>query len=86
MATLELIDTFFKLRQQQNSIFLHFSKTFDTIDCNIVLKKLEHYGISEMLIWLMNHLTKKMPICLIQQYNVDTLTISTGVPYYLLSI
>ena len=63
------------------SIFLDLSKAFDTLDHNILFKKLEHYGINQTpMSWLMSYLTDRLQFVSFSGENPDIMPISTGVP------
>ena len=48
-------------------VFVDLSKTFDTVDHQILLKKLKHYGVNEkVLAWLQSYLFQR------KQYIEDT--------------
>ena len=48
-------------------VFIDLSKTFDTVDHQILLKKLKHYGVNEkVLAWLQSYLFQR------KQYIEDT--------------
>ena len=62
------------------SIFLDLSKAFDTLDHNILFKKLEHYGINQTpMSWLMSCLTDILQFVYFSGENPDIMPISTGV-------
>ena len=57
------------------------SKAFDTLDHNILFKKLEHYGINQTpLSWLMSYLTDRLQFVSFSGENSDIMPISTCVP------
>ena len=62
-------------------IFLDFSKAFDTINHNILLNKLSHYGIrGKALEWFRNYLTdRKQFVCVNGQESYQR-SISCGIP------
>ena len=83
-AVLELIDRL-KANLDENKIpvavFLDLSKAFDTIDHNILLKKLEHYGILHTeLQWFSSYLSNRIQYVEIENTKSPLQKISTGVP------
>ena len=85
MATIELIDSIvhnLDIGKLPNSIFLDLSKAVDTLDHNILFKKLEHYGINPTpLSWFMSsYLTDRFQFVSFLGENSDIVPISRGVP------
>ena len=63
------------------AIFLHFAKAFDTVNHEILLKKLEYYGVRGVpLIWFQSYLHNKQQCVKINQSASDSKTITCGVP------
>ena len=63
------------------AIFLHFAKAFDTVNHEILLKKLEYYGVRGVpLIWFQSYLYNKQQCIKINQSASDSKTITRGVP------
>ena len=59
LAIYDLIENLLKSKDSGKitcALFLDLSKAFDTVDRNILIKKLEHYGIRGPLLWI----TKKL--------------------------
>ena len=63
------------------SIFLDFSKAFDTVDRNILLKKLDFYGIrGTPNDWLKSYLSNRTQYTTYNNVSSTCQTISCGVP------
>ena len=62
-------------------IFIDLSKAFDTLDHNILLNKLEHYGIRGSALSLMSsYLSNRKQYVCFNNMSSDTLSIRYGVP------
>ena len=62
-------------------IFFDLFKAFDTVNHEILLKKLEHYGIrGNCLEWFENYLYKRMQSVKIGNHRSNKRATSTGVP------
>ena len=63
------------------SIYIDFSKAFDTVPHNILLKKLEYYGIrGNLLDWFSSYLSNRSQRTLIEHQASGPLTTQLGVP------
>ena len=63
------------------SIFIDFKKAFDTVDHEILLYKLEYYGIQGLVNdFFRSYLTNRRQYTVINGVNSDLRTISCGVP------
>ncbi len=63
------------------SIFLDISNAFDTLDHQILIKKLEYYGLNEFSIKLMeSYLSNRKQYVEIGDSGSDMLNLTTGVP------
>ena len=63
------------------AIFLDFSKAFDTINHDILLVKLSHYGVrGKALEWFRNYLSNRKQFVQIDNHNSELRPISCGVP------
>ena len=63
-------------------VFIDFSKAFDTVDHDILLEKLQHYGVrNNSLKWFSNYLTNRKQFIPYDQNNKSTIMkIICGVP------
>ena len=84
MAGLELTDRILKdidKRDTSLAIFMDLSKTFDTLDHQILLHKLKYYGVSDIPSkWFTSYLTGRQQYVEIDGYSSGLLTLTTGVP------
>ena len=68
-------------KQYSFGVFIDFSKAFDTVQHNILLNKLEHYGIRGKLLELLSsYLSERKQYCQVQSTTSETLDITCGVP------
>jgi hypothetical protein len=87
LSTLELLNLVSKITKAIDEgkytigIFLDLSKAFDTVDHDILLKKMEHYGVRGLtLTWFKNYLMNRKQIVKFKQENSKEMKITTGVP------
>jgi hypothetical protein len=84
MALMILMDKITKLLDNGDyivGIFLDFSKAFDTVDHNILLKKLHFYGIrGTCLTWFQSYLTNRVQFVTYNNVKSVTKNIVCGVP------
>lgn len=83
-ALLVFLDSAFasiEARQQILAVFLDFSKAFDTVDHEILLRKLEHVGIrGQIYAWFASYLeNRKQFVCIGDERSPNT-DINVGVP------
>jgi hypothetical protein len=83
-ATLELIDRINFEMDKGNlplNVYIDLSKAFDTVDHTILLSKLEHYGIRNTSLSLLNsYLSNRLQYVEIESVKSSYQTINTGVP------
>ena len=84
LATMEMTDRILMDIDNKNlpiSVFLDLSKAFDTLDHDILLYKLQHYGISDIpLRWLKSYLTGRQQYVDFNGTRSISLPVKTGVP------
>ena len=63
------------------AVFIDLKKAFDTVDFDILLSKLEHYGIHNVeLEWFANYLTNRKQCCEINGLRSESRDVKMGVP------
>ena len=63
------------------SVFIDLAKAFDTVDHDILLSKLEYYGVcDESLPWFKNYFTGRKQFVHIDCQSSEELVITSGVP------
>ena len=76
-------DIMLKLNNNNYTVaaFVDFKKAFDTVDHNILLNKLNHYGLGkDVLHWIKSYLTCRSQKCTVNGKTSTELTIKCGVP------
>ena len=62
-------------------VFIDLKKAFDTIDHQIILKKLKHYGIDHnSLRWFESYLTNRTQKCWVNHQLSGSVPVTCGVP------
>ena len=86
-TSLALIDLYEKIslaldhNEHAVGVFLDLSKAFDTVDHNILLDKLEHYGIRGLALdWVRSYLSNRLQFVQFNGQCSSPQTISCGVP------
>jgi hypothetical protein len=84
LAALEFIDRIsleFEKKLNPFTLFMDLSKAFDTLDHNILLHKLQYYGIEgTSLQWFASYLSNRKQYVDINNTKSDYATLTTGVP------
>ena len=63
------------------SVFIDLAKAFDTVDHDILLSKLEYYGVcDESLPWFKNYFTGRKHFVHIDSQSSEEVAVSSGVP------
>ena len=84
IATIELITKISEAIDNNEytlGVFLDLAKAFDTVNHEILLRKLDHYGIRGIVNeWFKNYLTERKQIVKYKSEQSESLTITCGVP------
>ena len=63
------------------SVFMNLAKAFDTVDHDILLSKLEYYGVcDESLPWFKNYFTGRKQVVHIDSQSSEEFAVTSGVP------
>ena len=77
----ENITNAFEEKKKVIGVFLDLSKAFDTIDHNILLRKLQHYGVRGLpLDWFSSYLSNRFQQVLCNDHLSDKLLLNCSVP------
>ena len=83
-AILSIVDKVQKAIENRNfscGIFLDFSKAFDTVNHEILLKKLENYGVRGLAHdWFKSYLRNRQQVVTINNETSEKCTLSCGIP------
>ena len=83
-AAVKLVDHISKEMESGNTpaaLYIDLSKAFDTLSFDILLYKLNHYGIKDNAFKLLkSYLTDRQPFVVFNNHNSETSIIKTGVP------
>jgi len=84
MALVKLIDTITSAIDRKQivlGVFLDFSKAFDTVNFEILFKKLEVYGIRHTALnWIKSYLDKRQQFVTYNKHKSEMETVTCGVP------
>jgi hypothetical protein len=67
--------------EQMDAVVLDFSKAFDRVPHQRLLRKLHHYGVRDsLLLWINNFLTKRSQRVVVDGESSDWVPVTSGVP------
>ena len=81
-----ILDLYYNIKGIENQektpcIFLDFAEAFDTVNHEILLKKLYHYGVRGIALeWFQSYLTNRLQAAKLGQNLSEFQTITCGVP------
>ena len=68
-------------RQPNGVVFLDLKKAFDTVDHDILLQKLQIYGINGLALnWIKSYLSDRIQYCQVNGHLSNPLSVTTGIP------
>ena len=81
LSTIDKIQSAIDHRSIPCGIFLDFSKAFDTVDHDILLKKLEYYGVRGIVNgWFVSYLNNRKQVVTINNVTSCECAVACGVP------
>ena len=67
--------------QLNGVVFLDLKKAFDTVDHDILLQKLQIYGINGLALnWIKSYLSDRIQYCQVNGHLSNPLTVTSGIP------
>ena len=83
-SLLNVTDSWYSNVDRKNvniSLFIDLKKAFDTVDHDILLAKLQRYGICQKeLEWFVSYLTERQQYCYLNGQNSEKRLVSCGIP------
>ncbi len=84
MALIDLVEEITKTRDHKQfavGVFIDLKKAFDTIDHNVLINKLELYGIRGVVLdWVKTYLRDRKQFMKLGEYSSLFLSIACGIP------
>jgi hypothetical protein len=81
LSIIDKIQTAIDDRDFSCGIFLDFSKAFDTVNHEILIRELEYYGIRGIALnWFISYLENRQRTVTVNNVTSNTTTVSCGIP------